>query len=78
MGVNYVLFINNNVGFWGYNIGDIVEFVSINFYCICVMGCIKYFILVFGEYVIGKEVEIVMFEVVVDFGVCLVEFIVVL
>ncbi len=57
MGVNYALIINNNAGLWGYNIGDTVEFVSLNPYRIRVTGRIKHFISAFGEHVIGKEVE---------------------
>lgn len=57
MGVNYAIIINNNAGLWGYNIGDTVEFVSLNPYKIIVTGRIKHFISAFGEHVIGKEVE---------------------
>lgn len=78
VGVNYVLIINNNVGFWGYNIGDIVQFVFKDFYCFVVFGWVKYYILVFGEYVIGKEVEEVMNVVVAWYQVWVVEYIVVL
>ncbi len=56
-GVNYALIINSNAGLWGYNIGDTVEFVSLNPYRIIVTGRIKHFISAFGEHVIGKEVE---------------------
>jgi GH3 auxin-responsive promoter len=55
--VNYVLIINNNAGLWGYNIGDTIEFVSVNPYKIKVTGRVKHFISAFGEHVIGKEVE---------------------
>ncbi len=57
LGVNYVLLINNNAGLWGYNIGDTVEFVSLNPPRILVTGRVKHFISAFGEHVIGKEVE---------------------
>jgi len=57
IGVNYVLILNTNAGLWGYNIGDTVEFVSINPPRIIVTGRIKHFISAFGEHVIGKEVE---------------------
>jgi hypothetical protein len=53
----YALIINNNAGLWGYNIGDIVKFVSLNPYRIVVAGRIKHFISAFGEHVIGEEVE---------------------
>ncbi len=57
LGINYVLILNTNAGLWGYNIGDTVEFVSLNPYRIIVTGRIKHFISAFGEHVIGKEVE---------------------
>ncbi len=57
MGVNYVLILNTNAGLWGYNIGDTVEFLSVNPPRIIVTGRIKHFISAFGEHVIGKEVE---------------------
>ena len=56
-GVNYAVVINSNAGLWGYNLGDTIEFVSINPYKILVTGRIKHFISAFGEHVIGKEVE---------------------
>ncbi|MFD1294917.1 GH3 auxin-responsive promoter family protein [Lutibacter holmesii] len=57
VGVNYVIILNTNAGLWGYNIGDTVEFVSLNPPRIVVTGRIKHFISAFGEHVIGKEVE---------------------
>ncbi len=57
IGVNYVLILNTNAGLWGYNIGDTVEFVSLNPPRIIVTGRIKHFISAFGEHIIGKEVE---------------------
>ncbi len=57
LGVNYALILNNNAGLWGYNIGDTVEFVSLQPYRLIVTGRIKHFISAFGEHVIGKEVE---------------------
>ncbi len=56
-GVNYALIINNNAGLWGYDIGDVVRFVSISPYRIIVSGRTKHFISAFGEHVIGEEVE---------------------
>ena len=56
-GVNYVIILNTNAGLWGYDIGDTVEFVSVNPPRIIVTGRIKHFISAFGEHVIGKEVE---------------------
>ncbi len=57
IGVNYVLILNTNAGLWGYNIGDTIEFLSVNPPRIRVTGRIKHFISAFGEHVIGKEVE---------------------
>ena len=57
LGVNYVLIISTNAGLWAYNIGDTVEFTSLDPYRIIVTGRIKHFISAFGEHVIGKEVE---------------------
>lgn len=57
IGVNYVMIISTTAGLWAYNIGDTVQFTSINPYKIIVSGRIKHFISAFGEHVIGKEVE---------------------
>lgn len=59
----YALIINNNAGLWGYNIGDIVKFVSVNPYRIVVAGRIKHFISAFGEHVIGEEVEFSLMKI---------------
>ena len=57
MDVHYVLILNTNAGLWGYNIGDTIEFTSLNPYRIIVTGRIKHFTSAFGEHVIAKEVE---------------------
>lgn len=57
LNVNYVLIISTNAGLWAYNIGDTVQFTSLNPYRIIVSGRIKHYISAFGEHVIGKEVE---------------------
>jgi hypothetical protein len=57
LGVNYVLIISTNAGLWAYNIGDTVQFTTLNPYRVLVSGRIKHFISAFGEHVIGKEVE---------------------
>ena len=62
IGVNYVIILNTNAGLWGYDIGDTVEFLSVNPPRIIVTGRIKHFISAFGEHVIGKEVEESMSE----------------
>ena len=57
LGVNYVMIISTSAGLWAYNIGDTVEFTSLQPYRVIVSGRIKHFISAFGEHVIGKEVE---------------------
>lgn len=57
VGENYALIINSNAGLWGYNIGDMVKFVSADPYRLVVTGRTKHFISAFGEHVIGEEVE---------------------
>jgi len=62
LGVNYAMIISTNAGLWGYNLGDTVQFISLNPYKIIVSGRIKHFISAFGEHVIAKEVEQAMKE----------------
>lgn len=57
LGKNYALIVSNNAGLWGYNIGDVVQFVSKEPYRIIVSGRVKHFTSAFGEHVIAKEVE---------------------
>ena len=57
IGVNYVIIISTNAGLWAYNIGDTVQFTSLNPFRVIVSGRIKHFISAFGEHVIAKEVE---------------------
>ena len=57
VGENYSLIINSNAGLWGYEIGDVVRFVSVDPYRIIVVGRTKHFISAFGEHVISEEVE---------------------
>ena len=52
-----MIILNTNAGLWGYNIGDTVQFTSLEPYRIVVSGRIKHFTSAFGEHVIGKEVE---------------------
>lgn len=56
-GVNYVMILSSNAGLWGYNLGDTVQFVSLDPYRVIVSGRISHFISAFGEHVIAKEVE---------------------
>jgi hypothetical protein len=57
LGKNYALIVSNNAGLWGYNIGDMVQFVSKEPYRVIVSGRVKHFTSAFGEHVIAKEVE---------------------
>lgn len=74
LGVNYALIISTNAGLWGYNIGDTVQFTSLNPYRVVVSGRIKHFISAFGEHVIGKEVEESMNRAMAEFGFSITEF----
>jgi hypothetical protein len=74
MGVNYVLIISTNAGLWAYNIGDTVEFTSLEPYRVIVSGRIKHYISAFGEHVIGKEVESALKEAMKNTAVSVNEF----
>lgn len=74
MGVNYVLIINNNAGLWGYDLGDTIEFVSLNPYRVRVTGRVKHYISAFGEHVISKEVEEALLQVAKEEKVRIIEF----
>ncbi|MDX1408649.1 MAG: GH3 auxin-responsive promoter family protein, partial [Saprospiraceae bacterium] len=71
---DYALVINSNAGLWGYNIGDLVRFVSLDPPRIIVSGRIKHFISAFGEHVIGKEVDDAMAAVCRELDVRVAEF----
>jgi hypothetical protein len=74
IGVNYVLIISTNAGLWGYNIGDTIQFTSIDPYRVIVSGRIKHFISAFGEHVIAKEVENALQQVIAGTDVRINEF----
>jgi hypothetical protein len=74
LGVNYVLIISTNAGLWAYNIGDTVQFTSLNPYRVIVSGRIKHYISAFGEHVIGKEVESALKEAMAGTDVSINEF----
>lgn len=74
LGVNYVMIISTNAGLWAYNIGDTIEFTSLNPYKIIVTGRIKHFISAFGEHVISKEVEQAIQEATKKFDFTITEF----
>ena len=71
---NYVLVISSNAGLWGYNIGDIIKFVSLEPYRIIVTGRVKHFISAFGEHVIGEEVESALMSSAKEKGIQITEF----
>jgi len=62
LNTNYVMLISSNAGLWAYNLGDTVQFTSLEPYRIIVSGRIKHFISAFGEHVIAKEVEVALQE----------------
>ena len=74
LGINYVMIISTNAGLWAYNIGDTVEFTSLNPYRVIVSGRIKHFISAFGEHVIGKEVEQALKEAIDNTSISINEF----
>lgn len=74
VGEHYALIINSNAGLWGYNIGDMVKFVSTDPYRIVVSGRIKHFISAFGEHVIAEEVEQSLLKAAKEQGVHITEF----
>ncbi len=57
LNINYVMIVTTNAGLWAYNLGDTVQFISLNPFKVIVSGRIKHFISAFGEHVIAKEVE---------------------
>lgn len=56
-GVTYAILLSTNAGMWAYNIGDTIEFVSLDPYLFIINGRISQYISAFGEHVIEKEVE---------------------
>ena len=73
-GENYALVVSNNAGLWGYSIGDMVRFVSLNPYRLVVSGRTKHFISAFGEHVIGEEVEYSLMKAAMEAGLHITEF----
>ena len=57
VGINYAMVLSSNAGLWAYDIGDTVQFTSIDPYRLVVSGRVKHFISAFGEHVIGHEVD---------------------
>lgn len=56
-GVQYAIILTTNAGLWSYDLGDTMEFISLDPPRIKVTGRVKHFISAFGEHVIAKEVE---------------------
>jgi GH3 auxin-responsive promoter len=73
-GENYALVVSNNAGLWGYSVGDMVRFVSVNPYRLVVVGRTKHFISAFGEHVIGEEVEYSLMKAATEVGLHITEF----
>ena len=74
LGEQYALIISSNAGLWGYSIGDIVKFISIDPYKVLVTGRVKHFISAFGEHVIGEEVEKALLKVTKEMNLTVIEF----
>lgn len=74
LNVNYVMIISTTAGLWAYNIGDTVQFTSLQPHRVIVSGRIKHFISAFGEHVIAKEVEQAMQEATAGTGIQITEF----
>lgn len=74
IGKNYALIVNNNAGLWGYNIGDMVQFISTNPYRVIVSGRVKHYTSAFGEHVIAKEVEFALNKAVKETGAEVIDF----
>jgi GH3 auxin-responsive promoter len=73
-GENYALVVSNNAGLWGYSIGDMVRFTTVEPYRLVVTGRTKHFISAFGEHVIGEEVEYSLMKAAEDTGLQITEF----
>lgn len=74
VGVNYAMIISSNAGLWGYDLGDIVRFVSVAPYRLIVIGRTKHFISAFGEHVITEEVEYALLKAAKEEDVYITEF----
>ncbi len=74
LGVNYALVLNTNAGLWGYEIGDMVRFVSLSPPRIVVTGRTKHFTSAFGEHVIAEEVEAAMAKAIAEHSAEVAEF----
>ena len=57
LGKNYALIISTNGGLWRYNVGDTIQFTSLDPFRIKVSGRVKFFINAFGEEVIVDNAD---------------------
>jgi hypothetical protein len=57
LGRKYAMIITTNAGLWAYDLGDVVEFVSLRPYRLRVVGRVRNHLSAFGEHVIEAEVE---------------------
>lgn len=73
-GEDYEIVLNSNAGLWGYRLGDLVRFVSVNPYRLVVSGRVSQYISAFGEHVIASEVESALAEVCASTGTNVSEF----
>jgi hypothetical protein len=73
-GEHYALVVSTNAGLWGYSIGDMVRFISVEPYRLVVTGRTKHFISAFGEHVIGEEVEYSLMKAAAEAGLHITEF----
>src|SRR6201994_1906932 len=73
-GENYALVVSPHAGLWGYSIGDMVRFPSVEPYRLVVTGRTKHFISAFGEHVIGEEVEYSLMKAAEEEGLHVTEF----
>src|SRR6185437_3220152 len=73
-GENYALVVSTNAGLWGYSIGDMVRFTSVDPYRLVVTGRTKHFISAFGEHGIGEEVEYSLLKAAEKAGLHITEF----
>lgn len=63
IGIDYAMIISTNAGLWRYNIGDTVQFTSIDPYRIKISGRTKHFINVFGEELMVGNTDAALAEV---------------
>lgn len=70
----YAIIINNNAGLWASNIGDVIEFTSLDPYRLIIKGRIEHFLSAFGEHVIARDVENAMSIALTGTGVQATEF----